>query len=175
MSSVVIGLILTLGVTLLGADAGPSDLNDALETDEPFWMFMRSYPRITNGANHECVYSKKISLTDYSYTFYQKYKVQGESEQKTLSLNAIIRPDPEPVLVVSATTATPRTEYTLRYWDKKTHCGILTLEHEGKQHCEMYVWNHDVKKAPSPECETEFDNLCRDRGKYQVYQPYCTE
>uniref|UniRef100_G3MSK2 Lipocalin/cytosolic fatty-acid binding domain-containing protein n=1 Tax=Amblyomma maculatum TaxID=34609 RepID=G3MSK2_AMBMU len=147
MKSFAIALFLVLSAMAFGAKRlTTKDLYEALDTEERIWITLRSYTRTTEGKNNTCIYAWKFFLKGTRYQFGQYYKAGNKSYKGTFYANITEGPRPalQPVLMVSKMrTGHAGIPYTLQYWDRVHHCGILTFMERGRKQCEMHVWEKD--------------------------------
>uniref|UniRef100_A0A023GA37 Putative lipocalin-2 1 n=1 Tax=Amblyomma triste TaxID=251400 RepID=A0A023GA37_AMBTT len=176
MNFFMVPLFSALAVAVLGANPTKQDLYKALDTTQRIWTPLRSYERFTSGERHKCIYALKTSLHGDDYRFDQHFK-HGANQWVTHSLyGTLSESGGSAILTVKNTTEGTGIPYTLRYWDSKNHCGILTfMNQEGQQECELHIWNDDLVTSPSSyACEPMYDAFCPGARKYMTYSVDCS-
>uniref|UniRef100_A0A023FQJ8 Putative lipocalin-2 1 n=1 Tax=Amblyomma cajennense TaxID=34607 RepID=A0A023FQJ8_AMBCJ len=178
MNSFVVAMLLALGATVISAKPSKEDLYKALNTTDRIWTVRRSYERGAPNAKHSCVYAKKEDLSDDNYQFVQGFKNGSKWQNETL-YGKLSDQAGEAVLTVSKIPNPGEgngVPYTLQYWEKENHCGVLTFTgiKDRELKCELHVWEQKLSPATNwLRCELAYETICTNMHKFPVYTDDC--
>uniref|UniRef100_A0A023GDE9 Putative lipocalin-3 1 n=1 Tax=Amblyomma triste TaxID=251400 RepID=A0A023GDE9_AMBTT len=175
MNFFIVPVFSALAAAALGADPTKNDLYKALNTEQRIWTPLRSYERSTKNEKHRCIYAKKTSLQGDNYQFDQYYKHGVEKWEKHHLYGTLTESEKSAILTVKQSPEGHGIQYTLRYWDQNTHCGIVTFKIiEGEDECELHLWEDDLMRSPSKyACEWKYDEICPKAKKHMTYTQDC--
>uniref|UniRef100_A0A131XIF5 Lipocalin n=1 Tax=Hyalomma excavatum TaxID=257692 RepID=A0A131XIF5_9ACAR len=144
-----------------------SDLNQALDTEELFWLNKRNY-----SAEEQCSFWFKLSLRDSKYIFLSRHKNgEGQIKQTKLTAKLLMKTDGPTMRVRSrGQRESEAIPYVLKFWTLNETCAIFTYP-DGK--CEQRVWNQNVR-SPLPSCDRAYCEFCGSTSIH-VYNRTCVD
>uniref|UniRef100_A0A1E1XV96 Putative lipocalin-2 25 lipocalin n=1 Tax=Amblyomma sculptum TaxID=1581419 RepID=A0A1E1XV96_AMBSC len=146
---------------------------EALDTRQKIWLTYRTYQRKTSGELHRCNYVVRTKREGYSYEFDQHFMYGPTRDDQHFYIDINRGSEGEPVLLVKNRTASPGVLYTMRFWDARHHCFVLTATLDDKTQCEMHVWDEDIQKLETLyDCMQDFERLCGGK-KFFLYTSDC--
>uniref|UniRef100_A0A023G916 Putative licpodalin-4 1 n=1 Tax=Amblyomma triste TaxID=251400 RepID=A0A023G916_AMBTT len=174
MSCFSFATLLALCAAALGTDATTlKDLKEALDTEDPIWIALRSFYSIA-GTGVDCVYDKVTSNSGDEYQLEHGYRHEGRVKKVTLYGTAG-QEGTESYLDVRETEGHGRNRHLLKYWNKEKKCFIMSFQNttSDQTQCQLYLWAQSVSRTASGfSCEDKYDAICGET-KYQVYKSDC--
>lgn len=146
----------------------------SLDTWQPRWLLLQSYRPMIHHRKVSCIKYVRTNLTKKEY-YFKKYYQQGNHEKVEKFFGVLAGETKLEWAPTLTTYKLPRRgkgqRNMLLYWCALQLCSVFQVKHNGKNHCQIHVWNKRIKDKPTA-CLKAYKHYC-PKAQHMVYHDWC--